>query len=74
MLIEKLWSCFYSQHLISREGRVRFVLKQIKRVNSFDSDKLSVRYKSPNLKEFTVFRKKISPFHSYESQLRVLLE
>ena len=33
MFIEKLrlWFCFYLQHLIYREGRVRFVLKQIKR-------------------------------------------
>ena len=32
------------------------------------------KFKSPNLKEFTVLRKKLSPFHSYESKLRVLLE
>ena len=38
-----------------------FCLKQITRVNSFDSNKLSVRYKSPNLKEFTVLRKKSHP-------------
>ena len=33
MFIEKLrlWFCFYLQHLIYWEGRVRFVLKQIKR-------------------------------------------
>ena len=32
------------------------------------------KFKSPNLKEFIVLRKKLSPFHSYESKLRVLLE
>ena len=48
--------CFYRQHLISREACVPFALKQIKRVNSSDSEKACV-IKCP-----TVLRKKSHPF------------